>query len=105
MQKILTMPIELDITPGSIKVPGQPRPQPIHGIIRWSVPDWDKAEYANILTEVNKLISTCFGKELYEVVEHLANLLEKRLPDRNFSISIGSFGIERKIETKKDEGG
>lgn len=104
-QKFLMMPIMVPIVPDDIlALPGTKplieRQQPVGGGIKWSVPDWSKAEYERVQNKVNAL--SCRGISVEAFTMKLAELMLQLLPDRDWQVNTGSFVIEHKAEKKKE---
>jgi len=105
--KFLVMPIVLPITPNTLVIPGTkplyPQQQAVGGVVRWSAPDWSKSEYEKVQGKVNAISAQ--GMSIESFTMKLAELMSQLLPDRDFSVQIGSFGIEHKTKrTVKKEG-
>lgn len=99
-EKVFIMPFVLTMTP-TIALPG-PAPQQqqaVGGIIRWSTPEWSKVEYSKVQLAFDSIKATP-GIEIEEFVLKVAEVLEKILPDKNFSVALGSFAIEYKPKKK-----
>ena len=98
--KFIVMPIMVPITPSTLTIPGTrpmvERQQPIGGGIKWSVKEWDKAEYEKVQSRVNSLSAQ--GMSIEAFTTKLAEMMLQVLPDRDWSVNIGSFGIEHKAE-------
>lgn len=103
-EKFLVMPIVVPITPNTLALPGTKplleRQQPIGGGIKWSVKEWDKAEYERVQSKVNTLSAQGMSIEAFTM--KLAEVMLQLLPDREWSVNIGGFGIEHKAEKKKE---
>lgn len=103
VQKFLMMPVVVPVTPPTLALPGT-RPllqqqQAIGGGIKWSVIEWDKAEYERVQSKVTSLSAQGISVEAF--TEKLAEAMSQLLPDRDWEISIGSFGIEHKAIKKE----
>ena len=101
-EKFLIMALALNVTPPALALPRTvplvQKEEFIAGMLKWSVPEWKEAEFLRIQREVNNFISTTRNIEIQEYTAKLADKLEELLPDRSFSLSLGSFCIERKVE-------
>lgn len=99
-EKVLIMPFVLTMTPTiALLDPTPQQQQAVGGIIRWSSPEWSKVEYSKVQSAFDSIKSTS-GMEIEEFVLKVAEVLEKILPDRNFSITLGTFAIEYKPKKK-----
>lgn len=100
-EKVHIMPIVLTITPPALTLPGVPmtqRQQAITGVIKWSVSDWNKAEYEKVQRRAESIMTSSSGKEIEAFITKLAMALQEILPNRSFSVSVGAFGIEHKAK-------
>ena len=100
VKRFLVMPLVLPMTRPTLQIPGT-RPimqqeQIIGGALRWSVPKWDKAEYERIQKAVDAFGATVKNMEISDFVDKLAAEIAWLLPDREFSVNIGSFIVEYK---------
>jgi len=99
VQKFLVMPIVLPITPNTLVIPGTKplyqQQQAVGGAVRWSVKEWNEAEYKMVQDRINAIKAEgtieAFTAKLAETVAAI-------LPGRDFSVTVGSFGIEHKAE-------
>jgi hypothetical protein len=98
VEKFLVMPIVLPITPNTLVLPGTkplyPQQQVVGGAIRWSAPEWNKAEYERVQNKINAISAKGIDIEVF--VMKLAEMMSQLLPDREFSVQIGSFMVEYK---------
>ena len=101
VEKFLVMPIVLPITPNTLVIPGTKplyqQQQAIGGAVRWSVREWSEAEYKMVQGRINAIKAEgtieAFTAKLAETVTTI-------LPGRDFSVTVGNFGIEHKAEKK-----
>jgi hypothetical protein len=97
--KFLVMPIVVPVTPNTLVIPGTKplyqQQQAIGGAVRWSVKEWSEAEYKMVQDRINAIKAEgtieAFTAKLAETVAAI-------LPDRDFSVTVGSFDIEHKAE-------
>ena len=105
VERFLVMPLVLPMTQPTLQIPGT-RPvlqqqQMIGGALKWSVPEWDKAGYERIQKAVDAFGSKVKGMEISDFANKLAEEVARLLPDREFSVNIGSFIIEYKPVKKE----
>jgi hypothetical protein len=95
-RKFMVMPIMLPFQADNLILPGTrpmlQRQGILGGEIKWSVSEWDKAEYERIEGKVNTLKGQ--GMSIETFTQRIAELMSLLLPDRDFSVTIGSFSIE-----------
>ena len=104
-KKTHLMPLVMEVTPPTLTLPNTaPVAQKrvgIGGMLRWVTPEWNKEEYERVERAVNLIMSECKGKQIEDFVMELAKAAKRIIPDRNFSINLGSFGIEHKVKEGK----
>lgn len=103
MTKFHLMPLMIPITPHTLVLPGTvpmaQRQQVIPGVLRWTTNAWSKAEYEKVQRAIE--VVGAAGMDLEDFVMKLAEAVKKVIPDREFSISVGNFGIEFKPKEGK----
>jgi hypothetical protein len=103
-EKFLIMPLALPITPTTLVLPGTKplyqQQQIVGGLLKWSVPEWNEAEYNRVQSKVNAISAE--GIKVENFVVKVAELMSQTFPDREFSVQIGSFIVEYKAEKKKE---
>ncbi len=89
-KKFLIMPLQMVMQP----LVGPP--QPVFGGVRWEVKEWSTQEYSRI----QKIVTTCgsltASMQIETLVQKMADALELALPDKEWTVSLASFQIERK---------
>lgn len=103
-EKTLILPLVIGLRPQGLALPGTvplaPQQQAVAGMVKWAAPEWDKAEYEKVQRTVDGTITTSPGIGVEKLVVKIAEAVHKAIPDRNFSVTIGSFGIEYKGKEK-----
>lgn len=102
-KKTHIMPLILQVEPHTLALPNtvplaQRQPQIITGLVRWASPDWNEAEYEKVQRTVDNIKATGTGVEIENFVTKVAEAIKQVIPGRNFSVTLGSFGIEYKTE-------
>jgi hypothetical protein len=76
------------------------RQEAIGGLLRWTVPEWNRLEFERVQHAVETVMASSQGMDIEVFVTKLDEAVARTIPDRDFSVQIGSFGIERKAEKK-----
>jgi len=104
-EKTLTMPLVVGLKPHSLSLPGTvplvQQAQAVAGAVKWTAPEWDKAEYEKVQRKVEAVIAESSGMEIEKLIMKIAKAVCEAIPDRTFNVAIGSFGIEYKVKRKK----
>lgn len=101
-EKVHIMPLVLAVTPHplALATPFPQQQQAVGGVIRWTTPKWNKVEYEKIRLTVDSIMMASQGVEIEDFVMKIAEALQKIIPDRNFSVALGSFAVEYKAKKK-----
>jgi len=103
-EKVHIIGLVLTFTPSTLAlphtVPLAQRQQAVTGVVKWTAPEWSKTEYERVQRTIDSVITACSGTDIEKVVIKIAEAVAKVIPDRNFTLSIGSFGIECKGKKK-----
>lgn len=104
-EKTLIMPLVVALRPHGLSLPGTvplvQQQQAIAGAVRWVTPEWDKTEYEKMQRTVDSIVTSNPGIELEKLVMKMAEAICGVIPNRNFNLTLGSFGIERKVIRKE----
>jgi len=104
MSKYHIMPLVLTITPQTLSLPRTTpmvqRQEAIGGMLRWTVPEWNRLEFERVQCAVETVMASSQGMDIEMFVTKLDEAVARAIPDRDFSVQIGSFGIEHKAEKK-----
>jgi len=101
-EKVHIMPFALNFRPHTLSLPNTAplveRHQTIPGIVRWKTSEWNKTEYEKVQQAVDAIAVTSMGIEIEDFVTKVAEAVGKVIPNRNFTVTLGSFAIEYKAK-------
>lgn len=105
ISKYHIMPLILTMTPHTLAlphtVPMAQRQEAIGGMLRWTVPEWNRLEFERVQHAVETVMASSQGIDIEVFVTKLDEAVARIIPDRDFSVQIGSFGIEYKGKKKE----
>ncbi len=105
-KKFQLIPFTIQVIPPTLTLPHTApmvqRQVNIPGYLKWNVEKWDKAEFQMLEQKLGTLLGTNPNMEVCDFVSKLAVEIEKVLPEREFSVSIGSFSMEREAKGMGD---
>lgn len=104
-EKTLIMPLVVALRPHGLSLPGTiplvQQQQAIAGAVRWVTPEWDKTEYEKMQRTVDSIVTSNPGIELEKLVMKMAEAIRGVIPNRNFNLTLGSFGVDYKAKKKE----
>lgn len=105
MKKYHIMPIMLNLTPSALTLPHTKpmvqRQEAVGGFIKWEAAEWNQREYEQLQNKINTIVPTSTGISIEDFVMKLAKAVSEAIPSRDFTVQLGSFGIENKAKEKE----
>jgi len=105
-ERVYVMPLVIGITPTTgLALPGivplVQREQPVGGVLRWAVPEWNKAEFERVEEAAHSVTRASQGAQLEDYVMALAQAVANAIPNREFHLEVSNFGVNYIPERRK----
>ena len=105
--KSLVIPFTMGMLIPTINIPNTrviaPKPTDVPGSVIYQTSTWDNVEYARLQDIVMTAIRLNAGQVIENLVVKLAEVVQRAIPGRTFTVTIGTFVVSYKAEEVKED--